>query len=181
MTRILVAYGSKHGSTAEVAAAIADRLDADGHGVDLFPVDIAPGPDGYDGVVLGGSLYMGRWHEDTRRYLLRHRGELSGSQLAVFALGPKTMSDADVAGSLTQLCNALAKTPELTPVLVEVFGGVVRPDRLHFPLNRMAASDVRDWAAIDAWAREAGRRFGSPSAHEKDSLRILASGDPASF
>ena len=167
MTRILVAFGSKHGSTAEVATAIADRLGADGHGVDLFPVDIAPGPEGYDGVVLGGSIYMGRWHEDARKYLLRHRGELSGSRLAVFALGPKTMADVDVAASLTQLCGALAKTPELTPVLVEVFGGVVRPDRLHFPLSRMVASDARDWPAIDAWTREAARRFGSPSADEK--------------
>lgn len=159
MSRVLVVFGSKHGSTREVASAIADQLHDDGHGVDLFPADVAPAPAGHDAVILGGSLYVGRWHAGVRRYLRRHHAELSALPLAVFALGPRTMSEHDVAESRAQLDAALAKLPDVKPGLVSIFGGVVDPGELHFPFSRMAAADARDWSAIRAWADEASKAF----------------------
>jgi hypothetical protein len=50
--------------------------------------------------------------------------------------------------------------PELEPLSVAIFGGVVDPAKLPFPLNRMPASDARDWAAIEAWAEEVAARIG---------------------
>jgi menaquinone-dependent protoporphyrinogen oxidase len=151
---LLVAYGSKHGSTQEVAEAVAERLCAGGREVDLRRAaevdDLTP----YGGVVLGGSLYVGRWHEDARRFLSRYREELSALPLAVFALGPKTAEQKDLADARTQLDKALSKTPELEPRSVAVFGGVIDPSKLRFPLNRLPASDARDWDAIDAWVEE---------------------------
>lgn len=43
-----------------------------------------------------------------------------------------------------------------------VFGGVVEPSKLHFPLNRMPASDARDWSVIEAWAVEVGALEAQP-------------------
>lgn len=153
---LLVAFGSKHGSTQEVAEAVAERLRASGREVDLRHAadvdDLTP----YGGVVLGGSLYVGRWHEDARRFLSRYREELSALPLAVFALGPKTAEQKDLADARTQLDKALSKTPELEPRSVAVFGGVIDPSKLRFPLNRLPASDARDWDAIGAWADELG-------------------------
>jgi hypothetical protein len=40
-----------------------------------------------------------------------------------------------------------------------VFGGVVDPTKLRFPLSRMPASDARDWDAIDGWAAEVATAF----------------------
>jgi menaquinone-dependent protoporphyrinogen oxidase len=153
---LLVTYGSKHGSTQEVAEAVAERLRAGGQEVDLRRAadvdDLTP----YGGVVLGGSLYVGRWHEDARRFLSKYREELSALPLAVFALGPKTAEQKDLADARTQLDKALSKTPELEPRSVAVFGGVIDPSKLRFPLNRLPASDARDWDAIDAWVDELG-------------------------
>jgi menaquinone-dependent protoporphyrinogen oxidase len=108
----------------------------------------------YAGVVLGGALYTGRLHKDARRFLARHREALAGRALAVFALGPRTTEPADVAASRAQLERALRAVPELSPVSVAIFGGVVKPDELRFPFKRLPASDARDWAAIDAWASD---------------------------
>ena len=158
MPRVLVAYATKHGSTREVAEAIAARLRENGLDADLRRAADVEAVDDYASVVVGGSIYMGRWYGDARALLKQHKEALSKTPLFVFALGPKTLADDDVAGSRTQLDSALAKFPELSPRLVAIFGGVIDPSRLRFPLKRLPASDARDWETIARWADEVARR-----------------------
>jgi menaquinone-dependent protoporphyrinogen oxidase len=167
-TAILVAYATKKGSTREVAEAIAATLAEQGHGVDVRAADEVRTLDAYSGVVLGGALYTGRWHGDARDFLKRHCDALESMALAVYAMGPKTLDKADVAGSRAQLDAALAKTPNVTPTLVVVFGGVFDPRSLRFPFNRLSASDARDWDAIRQFAEQAGSLF----AHNAQVVRI---------
>jgi menaquinone-dependent protoporphyrinogen oxidase len=151
---ILVAYATRRGSTLEVAEAVATRLRELGHAVEVRPADRVDDVGRYAGVVVGGALYTGRLHRDARHFLRRHRGALAERPLAVFALGPTSLSEEDVASSRRQLEKALAHEPALHPFAVAIFGGVVDPDKLPFPLSSMPASDARDWDAIDAWASE---------------------------
>ena len=170
--RTLVAYASKHGSTVEVAEVIAAALRHDGHQVDVAPAADVRGLDGFGAVVLGGALYMGRLHQDAAGFLKRHRHALQEMPLAVFAMGPKTMAESDVAASRKQLDRGLAACPELTPLAVAVFGGVVDPGKLRFPFTRMPASDARDWDAIGAWGHDVSALFG-------DELAVLSTGSVA--
>jgi flavorubredoxin len=57
-TSILVAYSTKHGSTQEVAEAIAAALREGGLGVDCRPLKEVQSIEGYAAVVLGAPLYM---------------------------------------------------------------------------------------------------------------------------
>jgi menaquinone-dependent protoporphyrinogen oxidase len=157
--RILVAYATKHGSTTEVAEAIATALRERRDRVYVAAAADVRALDGYRAVVLGGALYMGHWHEDAARFLKRHRRALQELPLAVFAMGPKTMAEAEVAASRKQLDHALAAVPELAPVAVAVFGGVVDPSKLRFPFKRMPASDARDCEAIGAWSHDVSVLF----------------------
>jgi menaquinone-dependent protoporphyrinogen oxidase len=106
----------------------------------------------YDGIAMRGTLYFGRLHEDAARLLVKHRRKLAERPPAVFALVPKTADPQGLAGSRAQLDRALARVPEVELRSIAVVGGVVDATRLRFPLNRMPASDARDWAAIDEWA-----------------------------
>ena len=170
MTRILVAYASKNGSTEAVARAIAAQLrDAD-HEVDVRDATLAMDIDPYDAVILGGSLYMGRWHADARRFLQRHRTALKERTLAVFALGPLTLEDEQVAASRKQLDKALTHLG-VTPRIVTVFGGAVDPEKLHFPFSRMPQSDARDWTEVGAWANQVALRFSDDLRAEPVGLR----------
>jgi menaquinone-dependent protoporphyrinogen oxidase len=150
---VLVGYATKHGSTTEVAEAIAAALREDDHVLDVRAAADVRELDDYTAVVLGGALYMGHLHQDAVGFLKRHRHALEEMPLAVFAMGPKTIAEADVAASRKQLDHALRAVPELTPVAVAIFGGVVDPSKLRFPFKRMPASDARDWDAIGAWSR----------------------------
>jgi menaquinone-dependent protoporphyrinogen oxidase len=160
---VLVAHASKHGSTAEVAADVAATLRACGLEVDVRPAAEVAELTGYGAVVLGGALYMGRLHADARRFLARHRETLTSVPLAVFAMGPRSLAEADVAGSRAQLDRALAALPELEPVSVAIFGGVLEPAKLRFPFSRMPAVDARDPDAIRAWAERFAALLAKPA------------------
>jgi menaquinone-dependent protoporphyrinogen oxidase len=150
--RVLVTYGTKAGSTRDVAESIAAHLGRRFYSTDLEPAGSVTSLADYDGVVLGGSIYTTRWHPDARRFLKRHRETLTRLPFAVFGMGPLTTAEHDMKASRRQLDHALMKTPELEPVTVAVFGGVVDPRKLTFPFSHLPASDARDWDAIQAWA-----------------------------
>jgi menaquinone-dependent protoporphyrinogen oxidase len=156
---VLVAYATKHGSTREVAEALAERIGAYGLATFVRPAGEVTDLDGYGGVVLGSAIYMGRLHADARDFLRRHHSTLAVRPLAVFAMGPRTLADEDVVRSRNQLGAALAKESELQPCTTTVFGGVFDPSQHHFPFSRMEASDARDWVAIRAWADDVAARF----------------------
>lgn len=167
---VLVAYASKHGSTQEVAHAVAEELQKHDFDVETLPAreveDLRP----YAAVVVGGSIYMGRWHADAVDVLKRHKYALEALPLAVFGIGPRTLEQRDVQSAMAQLRRTLASVPEISPAAVAIFGGVINPRSLRFPFSRMLASDARDWTAIRAWAAGLADTFGygKPASDPRD-------------
>jgi len=156
--RILVAYATRQGSTQEVAEAVAATLREQGLEVDVQPMREVRTLGGYSVVVLGAPLYMFHWHQDALHFLSRHREALTQQPVAIFALGPFHADAKEFQVVREQLDKELAKFPWLAPKAIEIFGGKFDPKKLGFPysllpaLRNMPASDVRDWAAIRAWA-----------------------------
>jgi menaquinone-dependent protoporphyrinogen IX oxidase len=83
--RVLLVYATRHGSTREVAEAMAEELRAAGAEVELCEASSAPAPEGYDAVVVGGPMIMG-WHRDAEKYVKRHRQALAQVPLAFFVM-----------------------------------------------------------------------------------------------
>jgi menaquinone-dependent protoporphyrinogen oxidase len=156
---ILVTYATEHGSTQEVAAAVAATLRREGLEADVRPASEVDDLTGYGGVILGGAIYIGRLHPDAVGFLRRHERALALMPLAVFAMGPQTLEPSEVKGSREQLRRALAKFEGIEPDPVAVFGGVIAPETLRFPFNRLHASDARDWDDIDAFAVKCAREY----------------------
>jgi menaquinone-dependent protoporphyrinogen oxidase len=158
MGTILVAYATKHGSTEEVAEEIAFTLCDLGWRVDLRSArEVRKHINHDDLVVLGGAIYSGRLHPDARRFLRRHRKELSKLPVAVFGMGPLGPDKEAWERSRAQLARNLAKRAWLRPARMTVFGGV-DPRRPRWDVDR----DFRDWEAIRSWARELPRIVAKP-------------------
>src|SRR3954451_11802505 len=158
---LLVAYASKHGSTREVADAVAIHLREHGWTADLQPAADVTHVHGYSGGVLGAALYMGRPHADARRFLKRHHAALASIPLAVFAMGPLKNEEHDLAGSRKQIDRAIGRYDDVLPAVEAVFGGVLDPAEQRFPFNHMPAGDARDWEAIHAFADQVHEAFAS--------------------
>jgi menaquinone-dependent protoporphyrinogen oxidase len=158
-TRILVAYASKHGATAEIAAAIAKTMEEAGDQVDLREAeavgDVAP----YDAVVVGSAVYAGMWQKEAVRFLEAHEVALAQRPVWFFSSGPTGEGDP------VELLDGW-RFPEgqqdlagrIAPREMAVFHGSIDLGKLNFGEKlivkavRGVVGDFRDWDAIRAWA-----------------------------
>lgn len=83
MHRILIAYTTKSGSTAEVAEAIGKVLRQDSVTVAVRRIAEVAGLDAYSAVVVGGPMILG-WHPDAVTFLQKHQETLRRVPVACF-------------------------------------------------------------------------------------------------
>jgi menaquinone-dependent protoporphyrinogen oxidase len=165
--RILVTAASRHGSTREIAAAIAEALVQRGHEAEACPIKGAA-PEGYDAVVLGSAVYTGRWLKPARAFAERHAAELAARPVWLFSSGPLGPPEHLVPEGEAVDVAALMETTRARGH--RVFAGRLHKPDLGFGERAMVAAvhapegDFRDWAAIDAWAGEIAAVLGAPVA-----------------
>jgi menaquinone-dependent protoporphyrinogen oxidase len=154
--QVLVTAASRHGSTAEIATAIARTLTESGSGFTAvaIPVDQRPDPRRFDAVVLGSAVYAGRWLEPAREFATGHAGALRERPVWLFSSGPIGQppfppDEPHDAAPLAQLLGARGHT---------VFPGRLDKSRLTFGERAMVTAmraplgDFRDWDAVQRWA-----------------------------
>lgn len=150
---VLVTYGSKRGSTAEIAAKIAQTLRADGIDADWSPVTQVDDLGEYDTVILGGALYMGRWIRSATRFVREHADELRARDVWMFSSGP--LDDSAVRTEIPPPPRVRALMERTHARDHHMFGGRLASDAKGFPASAMAkthAGDWRDWDRVQGWA-----------------------------
>jgi len=162
---VLVAYASKHGSTAEIAAAVAAEIRAHGLGADCVEAGEVADIERYDAVVLGSAVYMKRWQGDARHFLRAHRKVLAERPFWVFSSGP-TGDPAEDDAAWQEPKRTIARAEKLGARDHVVFGGRVSPEggRMERAMAEGMAEeyrDRRDWGQIRSWAAGIARELGA--------------------
>jgi menaquinone-dependent protoporphyrinogen oxidase len=152
LLQVLVAYGSKRGGTAGLAAMIGGSLEAAGVTADVRLAAKVDSLDGYNAVIVGGALYAAHWHRDARRFVRQWAAELSGRPVWLFSSGPldDSASQRDIppvaqVRKAMELCHARDHA---------TFGGRLAPYARGFPAAAMAKKNPRDWrdeAQVTRW------------------------------
>lgn len=155
--KALVTVSSKHGATAEIGEAIAQTL----RDANIYVATIAPDHveslDGYEAVVVGSALYMGRWMGEAREFVQKNAVALGSLPVWLFASGP-------IIGTL----NAPSEGPDTAEGLrlkeligardAKVFPGELKKESLGLvekQIVKMVKSpwgDYRPWDEIRVWA-----------------------------
>ena len=159
MKKILITYASKAGSTVEVAQAVAEALKEKGFQTELVPAGKVKDVGGYDGVVFGSAVRMGKPVGEAMRFVNKFGGRLAGKAVAVFSVG-LAMKD-DTAEGREETLKAIAPVTEaLKPVSLAMFGGKLDYSTLsplfRFMFSRdtsgkMVEGDWRNWDSIREW------------------------------
>ncbi|WP_447924648.1 flavodoxin domain-containing protein [Georgenia muralis] len=152
---ILVTAATKYGSTAATADRLAEVLRSAGHEVTQRPPGEVDTLDGVDAVVLGSAVYAGTWLPAARELAHRLEADLAARGVWLFSSGPlgdprERAEDVHV----SSIATAVGAYDH------RVFPGAVDPavldgdDRATIEGLHAPVGDFRDWAAVDAYARE---------------------------
>ncbi len=164
--KILVAYASRGGSTAEIAQAIGATLRTQAHAVDVLPMQDVHDISAYEAVIAGSAIHKQKWLPEALDFMQRHQHQLQEKPFAAFLVclalalnGEQGRTKGRVAAaSWLEPVRAMVK-----PVSEGLFAGVLDLRKVRNPVMKIlgwlgiligiwSAGDHRDWDAIHAWA-----------------------------
>lgn len=153
---VLVAFASRYGATRQIAQHIGSVLTVAGHDVRVRPTTAVTDLRGHEAVILGSSVYRGRWMEQATTFAEQHQHALTERPTWLFSSG--LLSAEQPHTDLDRLGELLGSRGR------QAFGGALEVRRLDLidrvlrlsPTRRRALrqGDDRDWAGIEAWAHQ---------------------------
>lgn len=163
---ILIAFATRHGATHEIAETLKETFVNRGLSAETKPVQDVRSLDGYDAVIIGSAVYMGRWMKAARSFVDEHRGDLAGKDVWLFSSGPvgEPADAADEPFGIDEVVSVAHAHAH------RIFAGKI--DRSELGLAERAVirmvkapdGDYRDWDAIRGWAHEIADRMAGRAA-----------------
>lgn len=175
MASILIVFGTGEGQTAKVAEQIGRHLDELGHTVEA--IDIKQLPDGlnitgYDAVLVGASIHMGKHQKGIKSLIRDHREDLSVLPSGFFQVSLSAAIDdeshqAEAMGYIDELIEDTGWHPDR----IAVFGGALRYSEYGFITRSLMKSiakretgdtdtsrdyEYTDWEEVRRFSEEFG-------------------------
>lgn len=168
--RVLVVYHSVEGQTARIASRIVEVLAAQDLEVEAAEAASAPSPDGFAGVVAGGSIHAGQHSRQLTAYLTEHAEQLNALPAALFQVSLTSADETPEkqAEAGQYVANLLAATG-FDPDIVARFAGALAYTRYGFFKRKLMVKiagrdsgatdtsrdhDYTDWEAVELFARD---------------------------
>ncbi|GIG36687.1 flavodoxin domain-containing protein [Cellulomonas pakistanensis] len=160
--RVLVTVASRHGGTREIGAEVAEVLRAAGHDVAEVEPDDVETLDGYDAVVLGSAVYVGRLAAALRDLVDRQGARLAARPTWLFWSG--RVGEPPLPAGEPDDVRVVARRVGARDVVA--FGGRLERDGLGLAERALVAmieaqpGDFRDFDEVDAWAARVAADLG---------------------
>lgn len=162
LKRVLVAYSTLSGCTATIAKRIGTDLIAYAACPVVASVSEMPlVKSGYDAVIFGSGMRMGKWHKEARDWLMTNIDALSTLPVAFFSVGllGACLSTGRNGQADHDLESAIPQASSLKPVGSVALPGWKRSEgfntveKLVMRVYPLEDGDYRDWDKTDAWVR----------------------------
>lgn len=158
--KVLVAYGSRYGGTAEIAEEIGKVLKQEDLEVDVFSADHPGNPAKYNAFVIGSGVYAGMWRKEAVNFVNNNEKVLADKPVWIFSSGPTGEGDIkELMSGWEYPAKIRAAVENIKPHDITAFHGVVYPDKLTFfhklvlKMVKAPSGDFRNWDTITDWAK----------------------------
>lgn len=157
MKKLLVAYYTETNTTKEIAETIGRTADKNEWECDIKALSDISSVKDYDAVLIGAPVHAMKWVPEANTFVEKHHETLRKIPTAFYAVAymlncSRPLFRKLIRKSLDKACGIV------TPVKTAMFDGRVESEfpafaRLIFGVKQGTAKDLRDWKAIEAWAR----------------------------
>lgn len=164
--KVLVAYGTRAGSTASVAERVAEVLKSKGFAAEALPADKVRDVASYGAVVLGSAVRAGKLMPEALKFLDRNNAAIAARPFAAFVVC-LTMKEYDEKSRAAASAYLDPVRRKAKPLSEGLFGGVMDSTKLGmFERTIMKAmkapqGDYRKWDEVEAWAAGLVPLFGT--------------------
>jgi len=156
--KILVAYATRAGSTAEIADFVGKTMSKHGATVDVKPMKSVTNLTGYAAVVLGSGIRAGQPYPEIKNLVKQYKNELKTMPVALFVVCMTLKNDTPENRKIVDAyLNPLRR--KIKPVDVGLFAGKMDYSKLGFfarfiskSIVKVPEGDFRNWNVIESWA-----------------------------
>ncbi|MBT3994727.1 MAG: hypothetical protein HOF01_02920 [Chloroflexi bacterium] len=167
MTRVLVAFATRFGSTREIVSAMVHELNSaglDAHGAEATS---SLNPDDYDAFVIGSPIYGSKWLAAAGMFAAITSERIDGKPVALFSVGTLGLNSSEAGEKEHKdfVTGLIDVAPKLNIVSDALFSGYFERSNLPWYLriiDRFAPTpqgDHRDWQAIQSWTKSLVPKF----------------------
>jgi len=173
--KVLIVYGTRYGTAAEIAEEIGKVIEKEGVEIDLVDSKRHKNYDisSYDLVVVGSGIKMGKWTKESLKFLKDNKENLEDKKMALFvSCGAANNEKNRAEGQEKYLYDVAEKYLSTKSIAMGLFGSVYDPNvnnglLYKFTWTRFIKKelekqgidtakryDYRNWDEIRAWARD---------------------------
>ncbi len=151
--KLLIAYDTRAGFTAEVAQRIAEILCGQGFEIAVLPISAVASVDGYDAIVLGSAVRYGAWLSEMNNFVDAHGATLQQLPTALFTLHMQALDESEQSRSKRAEYSKPARHA-LSPRSEAYFAGKIDLqtlslfERMAVKMVKSEVGDKRDWQAL---------------------------------
>lgn len=169
--RVLIGYGSRYGTTTEIAEAMAKTAQEAGVQVDLVNLkkETPPSPlQNYDLVVIGSGIQAGRWTKEPLEFIKNNITALSENKVAIFVVCAYAASPDKCDFAQSEFLDKIVEEyPNLAPISTGLFPGAFDFSKYNFAMRALVKRmvkqeiepgqevpkkiDFRDWKMVNEW------------------------------
>ena len=143
MMRILIPYGTTEGLTARISEYAADVVRGHGHEADTVDIkgSVDPELDGYDAVIVGASIHMGKHEDYVLDFVRTNRDDLGRLPSAFFSVSMAAHDNTEEAEGYIE---EFVRETGGHPTKVGLFGGALLYTQYGFIKRRLMKKIARD-------------------------------------
>lgn len=175
---ILIFYATLEGQTAKIADRIADILQSKGHEVTNQPIQHLPANlniQDYDAAILGGSIHIGKYPKELKKFVRQHTSWLNNIPSAFFTVCMAINSQQEESRQEALVYSEnFTKETDWHPTLMATFAGAVKYTQYNF-ITRFIMKQISrkeggstdtshdheytNWEAVERFSEQFGKKL----------------------